>query len=186
MASSLHTNSHRISQLFERERDVENSVITNNPYRSLQAHIHTGHGGMDMPDNSNPKMKHALYFHRNKNQAPTSTRKSRQTEPVGGQTYNFLAGKKQRNSSFLNNFWREKKETTTTTTTTTECDWSEGPNDRTPSFVRNADASTYWGRRCTIGYKKYVIGQRARVSRGRVFWAVDLPRARKETKYVVS
>jgi hypothetical protein len=105
-----------------------------------------------MPDNSNPKMKHALYFHRNKNQAPTSIRKSRQTEPVGGQTYNLLAGKKQRNSSFLNNFWREKKETTTTTTT--ECDWSEGAKDRTPSFVRNADASTYWGRRCTIGYKK--------------------------------
>jgi hypothetical protein len=164
---------------------------------------------MDMPDNSNPKMKHALFFHRKKNQAPTSTSKSRQTEPVRGQTYNLLTGKKQRNSSFLNNFWREKKEATTT-----ECDWSEGEKERTPSFARNADASSYWGSRCTIGYRntlsgrepayhadvcfgqsichgqgrKQNYGQLMCPGQGRKqnMWSVDLPWARKETKYVVS
>jgi hypothetical protein len=135
-----------------------------------------------MPDNSNPKMKQALFFHRNKNQAPTSTRKNRQTEPVGWQTYNLLTGKKQRSSSFLNIFWRETKEATTT-----ECEKRRRGVPIGEDDVRFRYRNTLSGREPAY-HADVCFGQSICHGQGRKqnIWSVDLPWARKETKYVVS
>jgi hypothetical protein len=105
------------------------------------------------------------------------------------------------------NFSREKTEATTNGMRLERR--SEGPN---PFFCEKPS----WGRRCTVGYRNTLSGREPAYHAGRVFWAVDfstgkegnkyiygqlicpgqgrkqnmwsvdLPWARKETKYVVS
>jgi hypothetical protein len=123
---------------------------------------------MDMPDNSNPKMKQALFFHRNKNQAPTKYTQKPADRTRWLTNIQLTYGEETKKLFFHEHFLAREE---------------RGDDD---GMRETQTRSSYRGRRCTIWLQEYVIGQRARVSRGRVFWAVDLPRARKETKYMVS
>ncbi len=155
MASSLDTNSHRISQLFERERDVENSVITNNPYPARYKRASTGHGGMEMPDNSNPKLKHALFFHHNKNQAPPVHAKAGRQNPLAYRNTTYLRGRNKETLLSWTIFGERRKRRRRRN--------AIGAKERRtepPSFARNADAEYLLGKAMYDWLQEYVIGQR--------------------------
>lgn len=59
---------------------------------------------MEMPDNSNPKMKHALFFHRNKKSS------SQQLQAKAVQTYNLLAGEETKKLFFPEQIFGERRQ----------------------------------------------------------------------------
>jgi len=123
-----------------------------------------------MPDNSNPKMKHALFFHRNKKI------KLPPVQAKAGQTYNLLAGEETKKLFFPEQIFGERRQRRRRT----ECDWNEGPN---PFFCEKPS----WGRRCTIGYRNTLSGREPAYHAGRVFWAVDFSTGKEGNKiYMVS
>ncbi len=124
---------------------------------------------MDMPDNSNPKMKHALFFHRNKKSS------SHQYKQKPDKHTTYLRGKKQRNSSFLSKFLAREDRGDDERN-------AIGTKDRTPSFARNPVGEDDVRLVTGIRYR----AESPRITRDVCSGQLIFPRARKETKYIWS